>query len=80
MSSGADDLPQRALAAGEARHYVGRMTWVVSLVAMLAVLFLVSRGMPLSRWPAIIAVTLAVILLVVLAEQNGLWPASWRVR
>ena len=56
------------------------MTWIVSLVAALAVLFLVSRGLPLSRWPAIIAVTLAVIVLIVLAEQNGMWPASWRVR
>lgn len=56
------------------------MTWIVSVVALLAVLFLVGRGLPLSRWPAIIAATLAVILLVVLVERSGYWPASWRVR
>ena len=56
------------------------MTWVVSIVALLAVLFLVGRGMPLSRWPVIIVATLAVIVLVVAAEQNGFWPSSWRVR
>lgn len=56
------------------------MTWIVSLVALLAVLFLVGRGMPLSRWPVIIVVTLAVIVLVVAAEQNGWWPRSWQVR
>lgn len=56
------------------------MTWIVSLVALLAVLFLVGRGMPFSRWPVIIAATLAVILLVVAAEQNGFWPQSWQVR
>jgi hypothetical protein len=56
------------------------MTWIVSLVALLAVLFLVGRGMPLSRWPVILAITLAVILLVVGAEQNGWWPSSWKVR
>jgi hypothetical protein len=56
------------------------MTWVLPLIAMLAVLFLVGRGMPLSRWPVIIAATLAVVLLVVAAEQNGWWPSSWKVR
>lgn len=61
-------------------HYIAPMTWLMPLVATLAVLFLVGRGMPLSRWPVIIAATLAVILLVVAAEQNGMWPASWKVR
>ena len=56
------------------------MTWVVALISLLTVLFLVGRGMPLSRWPVIIAATLAVILLVVAAEQNGYWPQSWKVR
>ncbi len=56
------------------------MSWLLPLVAMLAVLFLVGRGMPLSRWPVIIAATLAVILLVVAAEQNGYWPRSWQAR
>lgn len=53
---------------------------VVSVVALLLVLFLVGRGLPGRRWPIIIAGTLAVIVLVVLAEQNGLWPRSWTIR
>jgi hypothetical protein len=56
------------------------MSWLLPLVAMLAVLVLVGRGMPLSRWPVILAATLAVILIVVAAEQNGYWPRSWQVR
>jgi hypothetical protein len=56
------------------------MTWIVSLVALVAVLFLVGRGLPLGRWPVIIAATLAVVVLVVLAEQNGYWPKSWQVK
>lgn len=56
------------------------MEKVVLVVSMLACLFLVSRAMPGRHWPVVIAATLAVILLVVLAEQNGYWPASWKVR
>lgn len=56
------------------------MDKVVIVVSMLACLFLVSRGMPGRNWPAVIAATLAVVLIVVLAEQNGYWPASWKVR
>ena len=53
---------------------------VVIIVSMLACLFLVSRGMPGRNWPVVIAATLAVVLIVVLIEQNGYWPASWKVR
>ena len=53
---------------------------VVLVVSMLACLFLVSRGMPVRSWPVVIAATLAVILMVVLAEQNGYWPASWKIK
>lgn len=56
------------------------MDMILGIVAMAAVLFLVSRGLPGRQWPVVIAGTLAVVLLVVLAEQSGLWPASWRVR
>lgn len=55
------------------------MGQVVTVVALLAVLFLVARGLPAARWPVVIAGTLVVVLLVVLAERNGLWPAGWRV-
>jgi drug/metabolite transporter (DMT)-like permease len=53
---------------------------IVSVVAMLALLFLMGRRLPGRRWPVVIAATLAVVVLVVLAEQNGLWPRSWHVQ
>lgn len=56
------------------------MDKVVGIVALLAVLFLATRGLPGRLWPVILAGTLAVILVVVLAEQSGWWPASWKVR
>lgn len=55
------------------------MEFVLPVVALLAVLFLVSRGLPLGRWPLVIAGTLAAIVLVVMAERAGLWPAGFRV-
>lgn len=56
------------------------MDKIVAVVATLAVLVLVGRGLPARRWPVVIAATLAVILLVVLAERFGSWPRDWRVR
>lgn len=56
------------------------MDKIVAIVAMLAFLVLVGRGLPGSRWPVVIAATLAVILVIVLAENNGWWPRDWRVR
>ena len=56
------------------------MDKIVGIVATLAVLFLVARGLPGRRWPVVIAATLAVVLAVVAAEQYGMWPAGWRVR
>lgn len=56
------------------------MDKVVLVVSMLACLLLASRTMPGRMWPVVIAATLAVVLLVVLAEQNGYWPAGWKLR
>ncbi|MBV9078624.1 MAG: hypothetical protein JO048_14220 [Methylobacteriaceae bacterium] len=56
------------------------MDYVLPAVALIAVLFLVGRGLPGRRWPAVIAATLAIVVLVVLVERAGLWPAAWRVR
>jgi hypothetical protein len=53
---------------------------LVSIVAVLAVLFLVGRGVPGRRWPLLIAVTLAIVAGILVIEQNGLWPRSWMVR
>jgi len=59
---------------------VNNSALVVSIVAMLGSLFLVSRGMPGRSWPVVIAATLAVVFLVVFLEQNGYWPASFTLR
>ena len=56
------------------------MDKIVAAVAMLAVLVLVGRRLSTRRWPVVIAATLAVILLVVVAERVGYWPRDWRVR
>lgn len=56
------------------------MEYVLPVVALLAVLFLVARGLPAARWPLVIAGTLVVIVAVVLIERAGLWPAGWKVR
>lgn len=53
---------------------------LVALVGMVLVLVLVGRGLPGRRWPLVIAATLALVLLVVLAEQSGLWPRGWIIR
>jgi hypothetical protein len=53
---------------------------LVSVVAVLAVLFLVGRRLPGRSWPLIVAATLALVVVVVLAERNGLWPRGWTVR
>lgn len=52
----------------------------ISVVALVAVLVLVGRGLPRGRWPLLIAATLAFVVAIVLVEQGGYWPASWKVR
>lgn len=56
------------------------MDKIMAVVMLGAVLLLVSRGLPATRWPVVIAGTLAFILFVVMAEQYGWWPAGWKVR
>lgn len=56
------------------------MDKVFGVVALIAVLFLISRSLPGGRWPVILAATLAVVLAVVLAEQSGWWPRNWKAR
>ena len=53
-------------------------TTAVGVVSLLALLWLMSRGMPGARWPILLLATLAVIVLVVGAERYGFWPAGWR--
>ena len=56
------------------------MDKVIAVIATLAVLVLVGRGIAARSWPAIMAATLAMILLVVVAERMGYWPRGWQVR
>lgn len=56
------------------------MEWIVSVVALLAVLFLVGRGMPGRPMLIAVAVALGVVVLILLVERAGLWPQGWRVR
>jgi len=56
------------------------MEWLGPLIALLAVLFLVSRGVPGQNWLVIIAVMLAVTVAVLWLERSGLWPQNWRAR
>ena len=53
------------------------MEWL-SLVSLLGVLVLVARGTPGRRLLVIVAVTLAVVVLVLFAERSGLWPEGMR--
>lgn len=56
------------------------MELALAVVSLVLVLVIVGRGTPARRWPMIVAVTLAVIVLVVLLERGGYWPAGWRTR
>ncbi|ACA20442.1 hypothetical protein M446_6173 [Methylobacterium sp. 4-46] len=56
------------------------MTVAVSIVSLLLVLFLISRGVPGRQLLVILAVTAAVVLLIVGVERSGLWPAELHTR
>lgn len=53
------------------------MEWL-SLVSLLIVLFLVARGTSGSRMLVIVAVTLAVVTVILFAERGGFWPEAFR--
>ncbi|MFE1602214.1 hypothetical protein [Methylobacterium sp. ID0610] len=53
---------------------------VASIVSLLLVLFLVSRGTPGRTMLVIVAITLAVVLLIVGVERAGLWPSELHTR
>jgi hypothetical protein len=56
------------------------MEWIGAVAALLAVLFLVGRGIPRRSMLLAIAVALALVVLVVAVERAGLWPQGWRTR
>ena len=56
------------------------MELLIPLIAGLALIWLVGRGVPWDAKLVTIVVTLAVIVAVVLLERNGLWPEAFRRR
>lgn len=56
------------------------MEQIVALVAMAAILFLVARGTPGRNLLLVVAAVLALVVVIVALEQNGLWPAAWKTR
>jgi hypothetical protein len=56
------------------------MGWIVSLVALLAVLFLLAYRMPGQRILIIVAITLAVVVMIVGIERAGWWPEGLRTQ
>jgi hypothetical protein len=69
--------PINGLAGAVMPHHLVDMLWL-SLVSLLLVLFLVARGTSGSRMLVIVAVTLAVITVIVFAERGGVWPDAFR--
>ncbi len=55
-------------------------SWLPGLVALLALFFLMTRGVPSRQILLAVAATLALVLAVLLIERAGLWPANWRTR
>lgn len=56
------------------------MEIMVPLIAGLALLWLIGRGVPWNAKLTTIVVTLAIIILVVALERGGYWPEALRRR
>lgn len=54
------------------------MEIMVPLIAGLALLWLIGRGVPWNAKLMTIVVTLAIIILIVMLERSGYWPEAFR--
>jgi amino acid transporter len=54
------------------------MELLIPLVAGLALIWLIGRGVPWNAKLMTIVVTLAVIVLILLLERGGYWPEEFR--
>jgi hypothetical protein len=54
------------------------MELLIPLIAGLALIWLIGRGVPWDAKLMTIVVTLGIIVLVVLLERNGFWPEAFR--
>ena len=56
------------------------MEMLIPLVAGLALIWLIGRGVPWNAKLVTLAVTLGVIVLIVLVERGGYWPEAFSRR
>jgi hypothetical protein len=56
------------------------MGWIVSVVALLAVLGLLAYRMPGQQLLIIAVITLALVVVIVGIERYGFWPEGLRTR
>jgi hypothetical protein len=54
------------------------MELLIPLIAGLALIWLIGRGVPWNAKLTTIVVTLAVIVVILLLERNGFWPEAFR--
>ncbi|WP_186420714.1 hypothetical protein [Bosea sp. CS1GBMeth4] len=56
------------------------MEMLIPLLAGLALIWLIGRGVPWNAKLVTVVVTLAVIVAILLLERGGLWPEAFRRR
>ena len=56
------------------------MEMIVPLLIGMTLIWLIGRGVPWNAKLLTLAVTLAVIVLIILLERNGYWPEAFRRR
>lgn len=54
------------------------MEMLIPLMIGLMLIWLIGRGTPWNAKLLTLAVTLAVIVLIVVLERGGYWPEAWR--
>ncbi|CAH1650051.1 conserved hypothetical protein [Hyphomicrobiales bacterium] len=54
------------------------MEILVPLIIGLSLIWLIGRGAPWNAKLLTIAVTLAIVILIVALERGGYWPEAWR--
>lgn len=54
------------------------MEMLIPLLAGMALIWLIGRGVPWNAKLVTVVVTLAIIVAILLLERNGLWPEAFR--
>lgn len=66
------------LRPGRCAGYDRAMEIVVPLIIGLSLIWLIGRGVPWNAKLMTIAVTLAIVILIVALDRGGYWPEAWR--